>query len=47
METHWYVAQNGDGKLGILDALSAVKNGNLGDLLGGFFKEVIFFNKRK
>lgn len=31
--------QNGDGKLGIDDALSAVKNGNLGDLLGGFFKK--------
>lgn len=31
--------QNGDGKLGIDDALSAVKNGNLGDILGGFFKK--------
>lgn len=31
--------QNGDGKLGIDDAISAVKNGNLGDLLGGFFKK--------
>ena len=31
--------QNGDGKLCIDDALSAVKNGNLGDLLGGFFKK--------
>ncbi len=29
--------QNGDGKLGIDDAISAVKKGNLGDLLGGFF----------
>lgn len=31
--------QNGDGKLGIDDAISAVKNGNLGDILGGFFKK--------
>ena len=32
--------QNGDGKLGIDDAISAVTKGGLGDLLGGFF-----FNK--
>ena len=31
--------QNGDGKLGIDDAISAVKNGNLGDMLGGLFKK--------
>lgn len=31
--------QNGDGKLGIDDAISAVKKGGLGDLLGGFFKK--------
>lgn len=31
--------QNGDGKLGIDDAISAVSNGKLGDLLGGFFKK--------
>lgn len=31
--------QNGDGKLGIDDAISAVKKGNLGDMLGGLFKK--------
>lgn len=31
--------QNNDGKLGIDDAISAVKNGNLGDMLGGLFKK--------
>lgn len=31
--------QNKDGKLGIDDAIAAVKNGSLGDLLGGFFKK--------
>ena len=31
--------QNGDGKLGIDDAISAVTNGKLGDVLGGFFKK--------
>lgn len=31
--------QNGDGKLGIDDAISAVSNGKLGDLFGGFFKK--------
>jgi len=31
--------QNGDGKLGIDDAISAVKKGGLGDILGGFFKK--------
>lgn len=31
--------QNGDGKLGIDDAISAVKDGKLGDMLGGFFKK--------
>lgn len=30
--------QNGDGKVGIDDAISAVKKGNIGDMLGGFFK---------
>jgi len=30
--------QNGDGKLGIDDAVSAVKKGGLGDMLGGLFK---------
>jgi len=31
--------QNGDGKLGIDDAISAVTKGGLGDILGGFFKK--------
>ena len=31
--------QNGDGKVGIDDAISAVTKGGLGDLLGGFFKK--------
>lgn len=31
--------QNGDGKLGIDDAISAVTNGKLGDVLGSFFKK--------
>ena len=31
--------QNGDGKVGIDDAISAVTKGGLGDILGGFFKK--------
>jgi len=31
--------QNGDGKVGIDDAISAVTKGKLGDTLGGFFKK--------
>ena len=31
--------QNGDGKIGIDDAISAVTNGKLGDVLGGLFKK--------
>lgn len=31
--------QNGDGKLGIDDAISAVTKGGLGDMLGGLFKK--------
>lgn len=31
--------QNGDGKVGIDDAIAAVKKGGLGDILGGFFKK--------
>lgn len=31
--------QNGDGKVGIDDAISAVTKGNLGDILGGFLKK--------
>ena len=31
--------QNGDGKLGIDDAISAVTSGKLGNILGGFFKK--------
>lgn len=31
--------QNGDGKVGIDDAISAVTKGGLGDLLGGMFKK--------
>lgn len=31
--------QNGDGKLGIDDAVDALKKGGLGDMLGGFFKK--------
>lgn len=31
--------QNGDGKVGIDDAISAVTKGKLGDALGGFFKK--------
>lgn len=30
--------QNGDGKVGLDDAISAVTKGGLGDVLGGFFK---------
>lgn len=31
--------QNGDGKVGIDDAIAAVTKGGLGDMLGGFFKK--------
>lgn len=31
--------QNGDGKVGIDDAIDAVKDGKLGDMLGGFFNK--------
>lgn len=31
--------QNGDGKVGIEDAISAVTKGKLGDALGGLFKK--------
>lgn len=31
--------QNGDGKLDLKDAMAAVTNGKLGDMLGGFFKK--------
>ena len=31
--------QNGDGKLGMDDAMDAIKKGGFGDLLGGFFKK--------
>jgi len=31
--------QNGDGKIGIDDAISALTSGKLGDVLGGFFKK--------
>lgn len=31
--------QNGDGELGIDDAMQAIKKGGFGDLLGGFFKK--------
>lgn len=31
--------QNGDGKLDLQDAMAAITNGKLGDMLGGFFKK--------